>query len=42
MIARVIRWALSAGLLVMVYRETGPWTAGAIALLTIANEVASW
>ena len=37
----IIRVSLSIGLLIMVYRETGPWTTVAIALLGLASEVAA-
>jgi len=34
-----IRGILTVGLVVMVYRETGPWTALSIGLLVIAVEI---
>jgi len=34
-----VRLMLTVALLVMVYRETGPWTTVFLALLALANEV---
>ncbi len=39
MIANIIRIALTIGLLYLVYGETGPWTAAALALITVGLEV---
>jgi hypothetical protein len=36
---RLIRWALTAALLVGVYTETGPWTTAVLALLCVGHEI---
>jgi lipoprotein signal peptidase len=38
----VVRIVLTAALLVMVYRETGPWTTLALALITAGVEAAGF
>lgn len=38
---KIIRWILTVAILVPVYRETGPFTCWAIALICLASEMTS-